>query len=322
MQTCRICLKTNNNEIFSCKEMFFGYRDTFIYFKCGNCGCLQIEEMPENISKYYPENYYSYHKSNSSFIKNFFNRYRVRSSISQKTVFGKALTKLFGYPFDPEWFDMNLLNYDSKILDIGCGAGDLLNKIQLAGFRNLTGVDPYIKMDTTYDNGVKILKREISEINDSFDLVMMHSSLEHIFDQTGTLLSINKLLSKDGYLLLRIPILSPNIWEMYNTAWVQLDAPRHFYLHSLKSITLLAEKSGFNIKKYKYDSSEFLFWGSEQYKNNIPLVDEKSYGISPQKSMFSKKDILNFKKRASHLNTIQQGDNIALYLTKKPIKRK
>jgi len=39
----------------------FGYNDDFLYFQCSNCACLQIENKPKNMDKYYPNTYYSYH---------------------------------------------------------------------------------------------------------------------------------------------------------------------------------------------------------------------------------------------------------------------
>jgi hypothetical protein len=40
--------------------MQLGLREEFEYFECSKCGCLQIEEVPLDLSKYYPDNYYSY----------------------------------------------------------------------------------------------------------------------------------------------------------------------------------------------------------------------------------------------------------------------
>ena len=37
--------------------MMFGLREEFEFFECGNCGCVQIAEVPANLAKYYPEEY-------------------------------------------------------------------------------------------------------------------------------------------------------------------------------------------------------------------------------------------------------------------------
>jgi len=154
-------------------------------------------------------------------------------------------------------------------------------------------------------------------ITGTFDLVMMLASLEHIYQQTETLIEVNRVTNNNGYVLIRIPILTPYVWDKYGINWVQLDAPRHFYLHTLKSFSILANQSGFKIEKYKFDSNEFLFWGSEQYNQEISLIDHRSYGLNKRNSIFAKTDIDQFKKEAKYLNDTQQGDQAAFFLTKK-----
>lgn len=63
---CRICDNENLNQAYQLKEMMFGIRDEFTYFECSVCGCLQISEFPEDISKYYPQDYYSFSESSST----------------------------------------------------------------------------------------------------------------------------------------------------------------------------------------------------------------------------------------------------------------
>ena len=41
------------------REKMHGLGDEFEYFVCGACGCLQIGETPEDMSRYYPDDYYS-----------------------------------------------------------------------------------------------------------------------------------------------------------------------------------------------------------------------------------------------------------------------
>ena len=60
MYKCQVCHNEINNVPYIGEERMFGMGDQFQYFKCSNCGCLQIASIPENLDKYYPENYYSY----------------------------------------------------------------------------------------------------------------------------------------------------------------------------------------------------------------------------------------------------------------------
>ena len=131
------------------------------------------------------------------------------------------------------------------------------------------------------------------------------------------LVKISKILSENGACLLRMPVKTEYIWNKYGVNWVQIDAPRHFFLHTLKSFELLVKKSGMSIQDIVFDSTEFQFWGSEQYKRNVPLLAENSYYKNPDKSIFTKKEISEFKKKAKELNIMKQGSQVAFFLTKK-----
>jgi len=317
---CKVCGNSENNKEFKIKEMMFGFRDEFTYFECSKCGCLQIAEIPKNIGKYYPSKYYSFKKnlSNNNFIKQIFKRKRDEYALFKKGFIGRIIYKKFPNHFFSLIISRIRINYNSKILDVGCGSGNYLYDLKRIGFRNLMGIDPYINKEITNGN-VKIYKKTINELSDSqkYDFIMFNHSFEHIWTQMEILLKVNKLLSKNGICLIRMPIKTEYIWNYYGVNWVQIDAPRHFFLHTPKSFELLIEKSGLIIKEIVYDSTEFQFWGSEQYKKNIPLLAENSYYKNPDKSIFTKKEIEKFKKKAKDLNVRKQGDQVAFFLTKK-----
>ena len=314
---CKICNNSENNEEFRIREMMFGFRDEFTYFECSKCGCIQISDVPKNMEKYYPSNYYSFKKGESkNFIKQTLKRKRDGYALFKKGLIGKVL--YIKYP--NLLFDMISkmgVNYNSRILDVGCGAGDLLYSLNDIGFKDLMGLDPYMDRDVITDD-VKILKKTIPELPDDqrFDLIISNHSFEHIPDQLETLFKISKILSEKGFCLIRIPVKTEYIWNRYGVNWVQMDAPRHFFLHSLKSFELLVEKSGLIIQDVIFDSTEFQFWGSEQYKRDIPLKAEDSYSVNPKKSIFTEKQIREFKKMAKDLNMNKQGDQAAFYLMK------
>ena len=59
MQVCRICSNTKSNLYFDVREMMYGSREKFEYFQCSKCGCLQIENIPNDIAKH-KKYYYKY----------------------------------------------------------------------------------------------------------------------------------------------------------------------------------------------------------------------------------------------------------------------
>ena len=324
---CSVCENSTNNIAYNVPEMMFGFRDIFTYFECSDCGCLQISEIPDNIKKYYPSDYYSYSKAEKSASK-FILIKRLLAWIKNKYLLLLGGTKLDGLlcRISCEALEPNIkstlsrikLGPNSKILDVGCGSGRFLYHLKESGFRNLLGCDPYIEKDIEYANGLRILKKELCTIEGKWDLVLFNHSLEHIPDQLITLQSVFRLLEENGICLIRIPTTSSYAWKHYQTNWFGLDAPRHFFLHSIKSIQILAKKANLQLEQIVYDSSAQQFWGSEQYARDIPLNSKMSYAKNPQKSIFSKKQISFFQRKALELNRRNQGDCAALFFIRNP----
>jgi SAM-dependent methyltransferase len=298
--------------------MMFGTRDAFAYFECENCGTVQVASAPADLSQYYPKTYYSYHASPviDSPLKRLLKIARSNYVLSGKGLMGRLMEQIQSAPDILKWTKHSSLSLDSKILDVGCGAGVFLLELHRLGFEHLQGVDPFLPNDIHYDNGVKIWKKQLSEISETFDLIMFHHSLEHITTPQSYLEIARRLLAPKGTVLIRVPVAGTFAWKHYGVNWVQLDAPRHLFLPTVKSMHLLAEQCGFEIFKTEFDSTAFQFWGSEQYLNDIPLNDPRSYWKNPAQSTFSSTDISAFEARAQILNREAQGDSAGFYLRK------
>ena len=318
-RACRICGNSVNNTPYILHEMMFGSRDEFEYFQCSNCECLQATEIPETLSKYYSNDYYSFSKPNISKPNKawwYLKHRRTGYYLSGKGLAGRILLKLFGEPRLPKWVKSSGVHVDSRILDVGCGAGHLLMHLHRKGFSDLTGYDPYIQEDCYYENGVRVLKRDLDETSESFEFIMLHHSFEHLADPLDTLKKLRRKAYDKGLVLIRIPVASSFAWKHYRTNWVQLDAPRHLFLHSIKSMTLLSESAGFEIESIEFDSDAFQFWGSEQYVKGIPLHDRRSCKYGIDSSIFTQNDLVRFQEKAEELNAAKQGDQACFLLRK------
>lgn len=195
------------------------------------------------------------------------------------------------------------------------GGGGLLLKMYQVGFGKLLGIDPYIENDILYNDNFKILKTDLAQINNlKFDWVMFHHVFEHLDNPHETFKILKRIVKKNGKIIIRIPVLDSYAWEFYKSSWVQLDPPRHYFIYTKKCINYLADKHGFKVYKIINDSTSFQFWGSEQYKKNIPLMNSNSYFVSHTKSIFSKQEIREFIKLAKQLNQDQKGDTACYFL--------
>ena len=316
---CRICSNQENNTTYEAREMMLGIRDMHSYFKCGECGCLQIANVPENIQDYYPgDNYYSYDQINTETgLKKILITQRDRYAATGLGFIGKLLQMKMPHDKLPR-LQKTGVNTQSRILDVGCGAGHLLHSLKECGFENTHGIDPFNAEKIEYSNGLTIEQKSIHDVTEGgWDLIMMNHSFEHVLDQHETLSQIKTLLKPNGVCMIRIPTVSSWAWDHYGVNWVQLDAPRHFFLHSQESMQFLADKVGLELRDTVYDSFAFQYWGSEQYLKDISLHDENSYAVNPDKSIFNDHQIQNYKVRSKALNAEQQGDQAAFYLHNK-----
>jgi len=314
---CRICGAIHEHRTYTAKEMMLGLRDEHRYFECKQCGCLQIVTIPPDLARYYPENYYSY--SNAAKMGNSLKKALMRLRDTWAATGTGQLGRLVNF-FAPNAKLASLrplkITKDTRILDVGCGTGHLLLSLYEAGFKNLLGIDPFNRENIAYANGLRIEKRDIFSEQGQWDVVMFHHSFEHLSDQRATLQQAFNILKPGGVALVRVPTVSSFAWQHYGVHWVQLDAPRHLYLHSVKSMQVLAGKVGFTLEQTVYDSFALQFWGSEQYEQNIPLRDPRSYAESPKDSPFTPHKIRDFEARSRELNALNQGDQAAFYLRK------
>lgn len=312
--TCRICGNAGDNQTYAVKEMLFGLGDVFLYFQCSRCRCLQIAGIQKDMSRYYPAQYYSHTLDPRGKYRNPVVRF-LRRVGDTATVFRNNLTGRVIGRLSPNKKLLSLaplgLTKQSWILEVGCGTGWRLYALRNIGMENLLGVDPYIREDIVYGNGLRILRKSIHDVGGEWDVVMYHHSFEHVPDPLESLRSAARLLRRGGTCLIRIPTVSSWAWEHYREHWVQLDAPRHFFLHSVESIKALAERTGFILFDVRYDSNNDQFQGSELYRMGVPLVPDRSA------EFFTKSQIKKWKQEAEHLNREGRGDQAAFYLKKK-----
>ena len=96
--------------------------------------------------------------------------------------------------------------------------------------------------------------KDLEQVNDEeFDLILFDHSLEHIADQIGTLQIVRRLLTRDGVCIVRIPIAASDVWKEYGVDWVELDAPRHYFIHTPASFRIAAKRAGLEVYHLEYE---------------------------------------------------------------------
>lgn len=311
---CKICghiIPLDRNILV--EEMMFGTKESFMYYTCDNCGCVQIGEVPKDLSRFYPDNYYSYNRQKKGWfsdLKIYFQKYLFSHKIGEKNLLGQILDKKYGHLYS--WVRPMDIRKNSRILDVGCGAGVLLRKLRVFGYTNLTGVDPFIQNDILLDEGLNIYKRTIFDLDETYDVIMVHHALEHMDEQQKTLSRLSELLNPGGILILALPLADGVLYERYGKYWFGFDAPRHLYLHTRKSITILAEKNGMVVTDIINETIPSEIWVSELYSKNMPLSDDAIH-------QFTKKEMRKFKEECRNINKQKKATIATFYLQRQGI---
>ena len=294
---CRICGSPVVGARVCAEERAYGTHEEFDYVRCGQCGCLQIARIPDDLGRHYPSDYYSFIRQAPS-IKS-----KVRDFLA---IFGPAV--LFA---GHQWWEIgdkkavrdSGARTTDRILDLGCGDGALISSLYQIGFTKASGADPFISDDVIHANGARVMKAQASEIQGQFDLVMMHHSLEHVADQAGLAQDLRRLVAATGRLVIRIPTVESWAAEMYGRDWAHFEAPRHLYLHSRTSIRLLLERAGFVVTKIVDDAGSYSLTASEHLKRGGRLGDHRP----------SREESAAAWRRARALNREGRGDAIAVH---------
>jgi SAM-dependent methyltransferase len=312
--------------------MMFGLKHLFEYFQCAGCGCLQLLNPPADMGQYYPnDEYYSFNVKvqpdaplqKPSLIDRVSRpvfRLRDEAQVFEKGGLGGILSKYrphFTISRYKKYVSLSpRKSFDMKILDVGCGSGFLLHDLAKLGFRNLEGIDPYgdEEAPATHSN-VRIRKLTMDKIlGESFDLIMFNHSLEHMPDQIESLVFARQLLTADGYCRIEIPVSDSTAYETYGTRWIELDAPRHYCLHTVRSMTLAASKAGLRVDKVVHVGTAFEFWGSELYRRELPLMDPTTKKLRDPATVFSAEELKVFEEQALTANASGRGGRAAFYL--------
>jgi 2-polyprenyl-3-methyl-5-hydroxy-6-metoxy-1,4-benzoquinol methylase len=145
-----------------------------------------------------------------------------------------------------------------KVLDVGCGWD----------YRLLKTIEPYISSGTGIDfkvpeiNKGKIATRQIKLDarlpfnDDSFDVVTMLAVLEHLSNPLGIVKEIERILSRNGRLVLTVPSkLSKPVLEFlsYRLKIVNEDEIRdHKKYYDYRELQNLSAQTNLTIEQHKY----------------------------------------------------------------------
>lgn len=309
--TCEICGAHELSELFP-MEMMYGKDGPFRYVHCQGCGSTYQPEKLDDYGKYYPKSYYSFqYKEPETFsarLRQFKRRLRNRFYYFGTGLIGRMLAQARPCPVNHLSMHVTLRS-DMTVLEVGSGTGELLHEIADLGLRKVVGIDPFVPNDIAYRNGARVIKAGIDELGEhfpgeKFDLIMFNHSLEHSPTPFEDLVKVSRFLKEHGELLIRLPVSGSEIADAYGKYWWSLDAPRHIYLFSARSMDLVAKKCGLTVKRTHFEGTIDDFLASEQHQAGIPLLSDKSYVVTKTFDAFTENQLTTFEHEIEKQNRL------------------
>lgn len=300
--TCVACGNGQANKMFKASEKMFGLGGEFLYLECRVCKALQLVDIPNDLGSFYPSDYYAFGDMVNS------------GAIFQlmKLVRWKLFKHQIYLPYSPKylsWLATLEAKEDDAIADIGCGNGQILHEFKCSGFKNLMGFDPYLSQEISL-SGFSLLRKGLFEIEEKFDIIMLHHSFEHMDDPRKVMSKLSNLLKPNGKLLIRLPVTDGEIWKKEGINWFQLDAPRHLFIPSVKAMESIGQSAGLNLKHVVFDSTMYQFVITDLYKKG-----KKFLGYNWKKE-FTSSQLKEYTSRAKEYNLKEKGDQACLYFEK------
>lgn len=294
------------------REMMMGTREKFRYGECGQCASLQLLDVPEDLVRYYPPDYYSLSgRRRGSPVIRLAKRVRGEAAMRGHARLARVIGLGGPVPEWPMWLRNAQVNRSAAICDIGCGNGDMLLDLKDQGFTNLTGADAFIP-ETVNREGIPIYKATPSEVPGRYDFVMLNHAFEHMPAPRETLHALRRLVKPTGALMLRLPVADSAAWREYGVHWFAIDAPRHLYVPSRRGLSELATDCGLIVERVVDDSAPWQWWRSDQYRRDIGLYEPQSYQVN--KSAYSRIQMAAWRQRTAEVNARGEGDTAAFFL--------
>lgn len=247
---CPICGNQNTKYLFSQGDKRTKMPGVFKIFHCSDCQ-TEFITPPINLSDYYKSDYFVDFQDNENLL------FRIKEKIIKEkyqTPKNSISKKIFNFLGK---FISALPSKIGKILDFGCGCGEVLYMLKKSGF-DVYGMDiSKIAVEKCHNHGLSNVCLGIEKDlniypNNFFDSIRASHVIEHMVDPKIFIELANKKLKKGGELILQTPnINSLGILFGKHTKYYY-DIPRHIILFSNNSIKYLLNKNGFSKVKISY----------------------------------------------------------------------
>lgn len=254
IDNCPICNSISHKTHIKSKDYSVS-KKKFTIVSCKDCDFLFTNPRPkdEDLGQYYVSDHYISHNN------------------TRKNIFEKAYQVVRKFNIKSKYRLVSEFFNSGRILDIGCGTGEFLQKCKNKNWKT-KGIEPseIARKQAIENHNLDVDEStDLSELNDEFDIITMWHVLEHVTELNSTISEIKRLLSKDGKAIIAVPNTNSFDCSYYKEYWAAYDLPIHLYHFSKDSIVRVFEKHGFSLRKtngMRFDSF-YVSMLSEEHKS-------------------------------------------------------
>lgn len=234
--------------------------------RCKNCDLTFVSPRPDKIDfhKYYPaDTYYAYQDSSAKGLGNKLRQklktYLIEWAGGYKTErhqdpISKKIGSILAKMMKNHLIGIVPSEFRGKLLDVGCGNGDLMLWYQNRGWETI-GIEPSLKaVQIARSRGLKVIESSIEDANlpdNYFDAITLVQVLEHLEDPRGVLNKLYRALKPGGLLIAGVPNFLCLDRQVMGNAWIPLEVPRHLYHFTPNSLKRLFNLAQFSIQEVR-----------------------------------------------------------------------
>ena len=212
---------------------------TFTLVRCRGCGLVYLDPRPTaaEIGGFYPDDYHTAHGTAGP-VQRLEDAWRRRQ-------FAEVA----------RWL-AELRPGRGRLLDIGCGSGELLEALRDDGWR-VSGVEPSARSAeiARTQRGLDVQTAAFDDASlpeSSYDVVVFAAALEHLHDPVAALTRARRLLTPGGLVaVLFLPLIDAPQARLFGPRWIGLDLPRHLYQFGTHSFAAAADAAGLRVVSTK-----------------------------------------------------------------------
>ncbi len=263
---CPVCSGKNIRSFFTAssthgREMLSG-KEKFQYVRCVTCSSIFLIDVTVN----------------TAFYKKFYTFDKVKEATGSVRFLEKVIS-VYSQKRKQGILQLYKGNGETKIviLDVGCGTGEFLANLDEKKYEKCGIELDKQEFAISQRRGLKVYNENILKKNfnnKKFDIITLWHVVEHIPDPQALMRKIDKLLAKNGIVIMATPNSDSLGFRMAKANWFHMDAPRHLILFNSQGIRMLCRKFGYTIKKIRCETFEFpldLFWSVKKVKIQ-PLI--------------------------------------------------